>query len=678
MDTRLPSGNGQVREARRCAVVFKPSGRVIEVPAGTLLLDAARQAGVSIETPCGGYGRCGRCRVLVESGDVARRDTYHLTADEVAQGHALACQTQVQGSLTVFVEPREAISRRYRPQEEARAAQIALPLDGSFICQPSLRKLHVAVEGPSMEDNTNDFDRLGRDLVREYGVPRLRADLPVLRTLAADVRSANWDVTAVVDDEEPQLPQQWEEEMGETGVHMEGPTRLLAVEPGDTTGRALGVAVDIGTTTVVVYLVNTANAQVLDTASAYNAQISCGDDVISRIIYSQRGDGLNHLRKLVTDTINGLLDELAKRNGIELRDIYEMSVAGNTTMTHLFLGLNPKYVREAPYIPTVNLPPAVLAADLGIPIHPQARVKCAPGVGSYVGGDITAGVLSSGMFRTDKLTLFIDVGTNGEIVLGNKEWLITCACSAGPAFEGGGVKDGMRAIPGAVQEVWINSETLEPTCRTIGDLPPQGICGSGLLGALAEMFISGIIDKGGRMRRDLDTPRVRIANNIAEYVLVKAGEQGAKRDIVLTEADINNLLRAKGAIYAGFSVLVRSVGLTMADVEQVMIAGAFGQHIHIEKAIQIGLLPDMPWDRIKYVGNSSALGAYFALVCREARAALQAVARKMTYLELSADNSFMDEYTRALFLPHTDINEFPSVGRLLEQTRQKGTAAVKA
>ncbi len=666
--------NAMTSNGRQCTVLFKPSGRAVNVSAGTLLLEAARLAGLEIETPCGGYGRCGRCRVLVESGDVARRDTYHLSAEEAAQGHALACQTTVQGNITVFVEPREAVSRRYRPQQEATAAEIALPADMTLICQPGLRKLHVAIEAPSMEDNTNDFDRLSRSLVREYGVTRLRADLPILRTLAADLRAADWDVTAVVEDEEPALPREWEQEMGDTGIHAQS-NRLLALERGDTTGRLLGVAVDIGTTTVVAYLVNLTNAQVLDTASAYNAQITCGDDVISRIIYSQRGDGLNHLRQLVTDTIVRLLQEMAGRQQIALRDIYEMSVAGNTTMTQLFLGLNPKYVREAPYIPTISTPPPVTAAELGIPIHPQARVKCAPSVGSYVGGDITAGVLSSGMFRTDKLTLFIDVGTNGEIVLGNRDWLITCACSAGPAFEGGGVKDGMRAIPGAIQEVWINSETLEPTVKVIGDLPPQGICGSGLLGALAEMFLAGVIDKGGRIRRDLGTARVRSEGNMAEYVMVRAGEMGAAKDIVLTEADINNLVRAKGAIYAGFSVLVRSVGLSIAEVEQVLIAGGFGRHINIEKAIQIGLLPDMPWDRIKYVGNSSALGAYDALVCREARAALQAVARKMTYLELSADNSFMDEYTRALFLPHTDIDEFPSVRRLLEQNQRLERAA---
>ena len=259
----------------------------------------------------------------------------------------------------------------------------------------------------------------------------------------------------------------------------------------------------------------------------------------------------------------------------------------------------------------------------------------------------------------------------GEIVLGNADWLITCACSAGPAFEGAGVRNGMRAIPGAIEEVWINTENFEPTYRVMGNLPPQGICGSGLLSALAELFVSGVIDKGGRIRRELNTPRVRVGEHGAEYVIAWASETQNEQDIVLTEADINNLIRAKAAIFAGFSVLVNSVGIALADVEQIYIAGGFGRHINIEKAIQIGLLPDMPWDRFKYLGNTSALGAYTSLVCQDMRNVANEIAAKMTYLELSADNSFMNEYTSSLFLPHTDTSNFPSVESLMEMTRER-------
>jgi uncharacterized 2Fe-2S/4Fe-4S cluster protein (DUF4445 family) len=259
------------------------------------------------------------------------------------------------------------------------------------------------------------------------------------------------------------------------------------------------------------------------------------------------------------------------------------------------------------------------------------------------------------------------VGTNGEIVLGNADWLISCACSAGPAFEGAGVQSGMRATIGAIEEVWISAKTYEPTYRTIGDAPPEGICGSGMISLLAEMFISGVMDKAGKLNRTLNTPRIRLGEHGPEYVVAWASETRTKKsDIVITEVDIANLIRAKAAIYAGFSVLTRSVGIELADVEQVLIGGAFGKYIDVEKAIQIGLLPDMPWDRFHYLGNTSALGAYAALLCADMRQAVVDIARKMTYLELSADNTFMDQFTSALFLPHTDTAAFPSVMRLLQ------------
>jgi uncharacterized 2Fe-2S/4Fe-4S cluster protein (DUF4445 family) len=335
-------------------------------------------------------------------------------------------------------------------------------------------------------------------------------------------------------------------------------------------------------------------------------------------------------------------------------------------MIQLFLELDPRAIREMPFIPTVSQPQAVTAEQVGLNINSQATVDCLPVVGAYVGADITAGVLASEMYSTDKLTMFIDVGTNGEIVLGNRDWLLTCACSAGPAFEGSGVRHGMRASAGAVEEIWIDHRTYEPTYLTIGSLPARGICGSGMIGLLAEMFVTGILDKAGKIQRDLPTPRVRVGDHGGEYVVVWANQSGIGTDIVINEVDIENLLRTKGAIYAGFSVLVQSVGLQLADVEQVFIAGAFGQYINVEKAIQIGLLPDMPWDRFSYLGNTSVLGAFYSLMSRHMRREAVEVASKMTYLELSADNTFYDQFMSALFLPHTDITAFPSVMKAIE------------
>lgn len=640
-------------------ITLKPSGNRIEVEADTLLSDAIDQAGLELNLPCGGQGRCGRCKVVVEEGQVKRRSTIRLSRTELEQGYALACQAVVESDLTVFIPPQEVILRAL-PSEKKAEKVITLPVECDWRKNP-VRSFFLEIEPPSLADNTTDFERLQRELARQHNIRGLMADLPVIKRLPRTLRDAHWQVTAVLD-------------MG-TWASPDGPARLIDLRPGDRTGSSWAVAVDIGTTSNVVYLVDLLTSQVVDTAAEYNAQISCGEDVISRIIYATKQEGgLDHLQRLVLQTINGRIDELAERNGIDAAEIDKMTVAGNPTMIHLFLGLWPESIRLEPYVPTINHPLPVKAQELGLHINPEATVDCLPGVGAYVGADTTAGVLSSLMYQTEELTLFIDVGTNGEIVLGNNDWLLSCACSAGPAFEGAGVQSGMRATIGAIEEVWINNKTYEPTIRVIGDVAPRGICGSGMISLLAEMFITGVIDKGGKINRSLDTPRVRIGEHGPEYVVAWAESKGAKEqgsrgagslDVVITEVDIANLIRAKAAFYAGFSVLTRSVGLELAEVEQVLIGGAFGQYINVEKAIQIGLLPDMPWERFKFLGNTSALGAYTALLCPDMRQQVVDIASKMTYLELSADNTFMDEFTKALFLPHTDLASFPSVVRLL-------------
>jgi uncharacterized 2Fe-2S/4Fe-4S cluster protein (DUF4445 family) len=449
---------------------------------------------------------------------------------------------------------------------------------------------------------------------------------------------------------------------------------VVDVWPGDRTNSLWGVAIDIGTTSNAVYLVNLITGEVADTAAEYNGQIVRGEDVISRIIYAKKENGLAELQSLVLGTLNKLIGQLARRQGISGEEIVKATVAGNSTMIHLFLGLPPEHIRLVPFITTVNYPPPVLAGELGLEINPQATVDCLPGVASYVGADITAGVLSSGLYTAGELTIFIDIGTNGEMVLGDGSWLVSCACSAGPAFEGAGVEYGMRATAGAIEEVWVNQDTFEPTYRVIGSEPPRGICGSGLIALLAELFITQVIDKGGNFNFELNTPRVRRGEHGGEYVVAWGSETGHGRDIAITKVDIDNLVRAKGAIYAGFSVLVNSVGLSMEDVGQFLIGGAFGQYINIEKAIQIGLLPDLPWERFRFLGNTSVRGAYMALLSRSSRERIADVANKLTYLELSADNAFYDQFTSSVFLPHTNIERFPSVKAILEGSRLVGEA----
>lgn len=640
-------------------VTFSPSGESIDVPVGTSLLDAAILCDLDLPAPCAGQGRCGRCRVRITDGDAQRRSNAGLEVSEIADGWAISCQTYVTGPIAVEIPPRRR--ERVRPHGHAVAEPEALPATCDWQRNPSIRSFSLELDPPSLADNTSDLDRLQRELTRQFGLSGLRAELPIVRQLGHVLRASDWKVRVTL-------------EMNDWAYGTTLPPRLIDVRPIREVPRDYGLAVDVGTTSVVAYLVDFATARIVDTASAYNEQISCGEDVISRIIYARRPHGLEQLESLVLSTINSLVGLLVERNRISPRDIHEVAIAGNTTMTHLLLGVDPRYLREEPYIPTVAQPPRLLAKDLKLDVNGLARVHCLPAVGSYVGGDITAGVISSGMYATEELSLFIDIGTNGEMVLGNKDWLLSCACSAGPAFEGAGVKHGMRASEGAIEDVYID-DRLEPSYRTIDDAPPLGICGSGLIDLLGELFLTGLLDKSGHLNRHAATDRIRVRDAVCEYVVARQGENDAAHDIVITETDIASLLRAKAAIYAGYKVLCRSVGVDLADVQQIMIGGAFGQYINVEKAIRIGLLPDLPVEHFRFLGNTSAQGAYATLLCANMRSDVRDVAAKMTYLELSADNSFMDEYTSALFLPHTDLDAFPSVRDSLTARGIRGAGA---
>ena len=639
---------------KRATVTFLPDGATVEVDVGSGLLEAATAAGVEIDAPCGGQGRCGRCKVTVHGAGIERPPSAHLSADDIAAGQALACQTQVMGDIEVSI-PAGMARLAGTPRDHAGAEPEALPRACDWIRSPAVRSVALAMEPPTLADSLSDLGRLYRELAR-HDVAETSVSLPLLKDLAARLRKADWKATVTL-------------EMGDlvNGHHL--PPRVIAIAAGDDRPGSYGLAIDLGTTSVVAYLVDFETARVIDTASAYNRQISYGDDVISRIVYSQRDDGLAHLQRLALDTMNELIDELCERNDVAHATIHEAVVAGNTIMTHLLLGLDPKYLRIEPYIPTMTIPPKMLAAEVGLKLNPQAHVHCMPAVSSYIGGDITAGVISSGLFATDKVTLFLDIGTNGEIVLGTKDWLIACSCSAGPAFEGGGVRHGMRATAGAIERVWIDDVTFESSYRTIGNSPAAGLCGSGLIDLLGELFMTGIIDRSGCIDMRLRGRHVREGDLGPEYVVAWAADSVTGKDIAINDRDITNLLRAKAAVYAGCEVLCKNVGMAMTDVEQILIGGAFGQYIDVQKAVRIGLLPDLPPDRYTFVGNTSALGAYMTLLCVDMRQEVQRVADRITYVELSADNAFMNEYNAALFLPHTDDSAFPSVAQNAEARR---------
>ncbi len=631
---------------------------VVHVPTGMLLAEAARQANVEINQPCGGQGRCGRCAVQVTRGAVRRRSTLRLSAEDIAQGFALACQSVVEGDVSVFVPEQQKIERRLTT--DRTVAEITVPEDYDPLTAQTVRRVRLSLPPPSMQDQRDDWSRLKTALRTRDGIERLSCSLHTLRELGTTLREGNWEVTAVLD-RRPDDPQE---------------ARLIALYPKHIPDEAplWGAAIDIGTTTVTLWLVDLHSGAVRAQVAEYNGQIARGEDVISRIIYaSKNGDGRKEMRRRVLDTINELLERACKRiktsDGLLSPDrVVKATIAGNSTMMHLLLGIPAASIRLSPFITAINHIPPLTAREVGLDIHPEATVDCLPGVASYVGADITAGVLSSGIDQAEEITLFLDVGTNGETVLGNREWLVTCACSAGPAFEGAGVRHGMRATRGAIEEVWINSETYEPTCRVIGNRKPRGICGSGLISLLAEMFLTGILDKAGNINLSLDTPRVREGEHGAEYVVAWGRETEHGEDIVISRVDVDNLLRAKAAIYAGFTVLAEQVGISLEDVSRVLIGGSFGKYINVEKAVQIGLLPDIPWERFEFLGNTAVRGAYHALIDHRARERVREIADRMTYIELSADNTFYDAFMSAMFLPHTDLSRFPSVEAALRDS----------
>jgi len=642
-------------------VHFLPDDVKTTVEEGENLLNVAANAGVYIHAFCGGEGGCGKCKVKIEQGQVAATQATQLKSAEIEQGFRLACQSKVVSDLVVQIpETIRKDGKKLKRQPKTTRSISARSLDdliGGWDVDPLVEKRFFALSRPTIEDNVSDLQRLIRAISKgcpecqapSYDHPELLQELPFI------MRKAGWEVTALL----------------LRGKRVEEPDRIIAVEPGDTTNFLYGLAIDIGTTTVCGVLINLNTGEAAAEASEYNGQIQYGEDVISRIIYSQRPGGLQALQQGVIRTINNVIETICKKVSIMHEDISYIMAAGNTTMSHLLLGLNPKFIREAPYTPTCNQYPITRAAAIGISAHPSVRLFLYPSVASYVGGDITSGVHACQMHRSPELTLFIDIGTNGEIVIGNQEWMVCAACSAGPAFEGGGIKHGMRATNGAIENFHIEPVTLDPMIITIDNAKPQGICGSGLISIVAELLEVGVIDQQGKFNRNLDHPRIREGYDGYEYVLAWAKDSAVDEDIAITEVDLDNLMRAKGAMYAGYQTLLESVSMAFTDLDRVILAGNFGNYIDLEQAICIGLLPDIDRDKFYYLGNASLLGAQVSLTDHKRFWERTLVSKLMTNMELSENPNFMNHYMASLFLPHTDMSLFPTVKKKLPEVSAK-------
>jgi len=644
---RLSESDEAAGAAGEYSVTFQPDDKSVDVEAGETLLDAARKADVYINASCNGKGACGKCKLIIEAGEIEKTETALLSDREKQKGYVLACQTRVKGPVSVRV-PEETIERKLKVAGMGEA--VTRKLQGMVTdIQPMLEKIPMELSPPTLDDSVSDLDRLRRGLAQKgVDTGRLSIGLKVMRELAASMRDENWRITASI-------------------MHKSCSSEVVAVEPGDTSQSDMGLAIDIGTTTIVVYLVDMTDGRILAATSGHNRQSACGDDVINRIVCAEK-NGVKKLSTLALSTINTLIKEAVDGVGVDFNEIHNVVVSGNTTMTHLLLKIEPRYIRREPYIPSISEFPVLKSGNIGLKANPNAAVFVMPGPASYVGGDIVSGILYSGLHKEAEMTLFIDVGTNGEIVLGNKDWLICASCSAGPAFEGGGIRWGMRAEEGAIEGVAIDRHTFDTALKTIGDEPPRGICGSGMIELLSEMMLTGIIDQRGKFQLPADHSRMGAIGDEPAYILAYADETPMEEDLVYTESDIDNLLRSKGAVYAGFTVLLNQVGVTFDMIERVIITGGFGQFLDIEKSIAIGLLPDIARDKFQYDGNSSIGGAYMALLSDAHRKTAKEVCSAMTYLDFSTNTSFMDEFTSALFLPHTNMEQFPSIMKRLKET----------
>lgn len=642
----IPEGRLAVKPEETVEVSFVDSAKKVRVSPGETLLQSAKEAGVTLNASCGGEGVCGKCKIQVLEGEVEAEDSIFLSAVEKKRGIVLACKTRIKGPVKVKI-PEESIRRRLNiVRSGERVGRSLIP--GNLQVTPMVRDVSLKLDPPTMDDYTSDLDRLLLGLKKAGEDPeQLHMDLKCLQEFEEALKEGNWSVRVGLLDQ------------GRWASH------ILYVLPDKGEVQRYGLALDVGTTSVVGYLVRLSDGKIMGIASDLNAQVACGDDVITRIICAAKEDGLERLHKYVLSTINGIIDELTSVVGILPEEIVSASVAGNTTMTHLLLKIDPSDIRRQPYIPTATTFPYLLAEEIGFNIYHHAAIFIVPGNTAYVGGDITAGVVFSGFHRDDIFTLFIDVGTNGEIVLGGSQYLMTASCSAGPAFEGGGTHWGMRAEEGAIEAVRIDRTTLKTQYRTVGSGKPRGICGSGFIDLLAEMFFCGIIDQNAKINTEISSPYIRSHGGEGVYVVVPSGESLIGEDILITQADIDTLMRSKAAIYAGFTTLLKEAGLGFPAIERFYIAGGFGRNINLENAVSIGLLPDLDVKRFDYLGNTSVAGSYLTLISETMREEARRIASGMTYIDFSSSTTFFDQYNAALFLPHTDMNAFPSVKKKL-------------
>ncbi|RLG39595.1 MAG: ferredoxin [Thermoproteota archaeon] len=634
-----------MRRSGRVRVTFEPQGKKVLVERGVTLLEAVVRAGLRIRSECGGFGKCGKCRVLVRNpralGEVTESEKSLLSRDELEEGMRLACQARLLGDAEVYLPPESRIEGR-KILEAGLGREVKL--------EPVVRKVHLLVPEPTHEDVRADYDRLLESLLgvlRASGIDlrEPKVDQEFLKDLPKALRRAKWDVTVVVRDEE-----------------------ILCLEEGNTERENYGLAIDIGTSKIVIYLVDVEEGEVLGVRSVENPQLMFGEDIMSRLTFAMESEENRLLlQKILVEEINKEIRAISGGRGVNRDRIYEAVVVGNTAMHHLFLGIETRYLAISPYVPAVRGPVEARAKSLGLEINERGYVFTLPVVAGFVGADGVADLLATGIHVSDDVSLLLDIGTNTEVFLGNRDRILACSAASGPAFEGGHIKFGMKASSGAIERVSIDPKTLEVSYRTVDGGRPIGLCGSAVIDVVAEMLRCGLIDRHGRMREEIGSPRMRRKEGELEFVLAWRQEAGLDEDITITQKDIRELQLAKAAIYAAQQILMRRMGVSPGDISRVLVAGAFGSGINVENAVMIGLFPEEHRRKVQFVGNTAIVGAKMALVSRKAREEAMDLLTMIEYVELSLDPSFEEEFIGATELPHRDLERFPSVKEFLEK-----------
>ena len=634
----MVSETGRNRKNDSTSITFLPEGKHLDIKSGSTVLDATRKMGIDIQAPCGDLGLCGRCKIVLGKGkNLAELPTETekkiLSTKELDDGYRLACQCKVseKGLLSVIVPPESKIS------QQRIVIQGIMP---QFQMSPIVKD--TIIELKKKQESKSDSETL-LEALSENGFTDVSIDIDAIRRLPDVIREGNWNINATL----------WNNK------------EVLSLQPKDKASQTLGFAVDVGTTKVAGYLVDLKNGELLAAVSLPNPQISFGEDLISRITYWTESEekGIS-LQKIVIGCVNKLIEDSCKKFGVTKNEIYDITVVGNTAMHHIFFGISPKYVGQSPFPVAVKNSFDVKAKDIGMIANSAAYVHALPPIAGFVGADTVAGILATEIYNKEETCMLIDVGTNAEIVVGNKDKLTCCSAPAGPAFEGAKIKHGMRASSGAIETVWIDPKTLETGYKTIDETKPRGICGSGIIDTVAQLLKTNVIDDIGRFNKKLNNPRLRILGENTEFVLAWQKDTSINKDITITRHDIQEILLAKAAVYTGTHILLERLNLKPNDVEKLYIAGAFGTYIDLTNTLTIGMFPEIPTNKIQFVGNTAGSGGRLVLLSEKLRSKAEEIAINTGYIELASDPSFETEFTNALWLPHREKERFPSIMKM--------------